>query len=60
MTLHMILTAVMTMNKIVMYINWLMELYNDIRMIVMILMVLMYAMIICSICVSMPACLVFL
>ena len=33
---------VMTINKMMMYINWLTELYNDIRMVVMTLMILPY------------------
>ena len=31
-----------TMNKLIMHTNWLMELYNDIMMIVMMLMILLY------------------
>ena len=40
--MHDIDNMVMTMTKMVIYINWLMELYNDIRMLVMTLMVLLY------------------
>ena len=51
----------MTIDNMVMYINWLTDLNDDARMMVMTLMILLCVMNICSVCLlSMPACLGFL